>query len=897
MKGRKRKNPSTTSVGVSSRTRARKAVSAGNEPARETTVVSLSVDSESDDMSDASSKARQPPQPLELYFKSTEFTKTCKIQTKCFVKNTVDVIKKLKEEVKWFTTHPQFRHFFHMPDEQYLKLQGMWMLLLRTISTEEEDVAWFSLNGVPIRYSMREHALISGLDCHEYPRKYLKLGSTKFVDYYFGGLKKITITDVEQKLLSMKMPCNDRLKMAVLSFPWGRLTFEDAIKNIKHMMELLKGEVHPACGFPGFIIPLEILAFECILSGKTFRLSADTPSEDCPRMCKSRFTKSSMKGYPLEDIYAALGHTKVINSVLVPTVGEKIMLARIIDEEREYHCEGSTSDTWNHWLNVKQEKIFWKELYDLDVAARVFKKKKDKEKVTFLEDSSSKSGLESLKALEEKILGAMSEGFSGLKSVVEAKLGDMDVRMSKFEKNQRQLRRRAKKIEEKLTSIESNKNEERNYGEDMDFGWDDRDYGRAESKENSEKAKEDKENSESGEENDVVSGGENSKDGEKENNEKGEEEKDQEPEKDKENSDSVEKGEEYVEESDGESSLLRLQERVRVQAEEFWRTIDDESEAEEEVEKEGEEEAEKEVQEEKEGEKEAEKEVQEEKEGEKEAEKEAEKEVQEEKEAEKVESKGTPTSTGVIVITPHGRTKAAAARKAISISPEIVVVTGIVELAEKEVEIEATQTEQEAIQTEIVEKEAEVTEKDAELAEKEDQDVDEEEEKAEESEDNPVESPSEKHAELAEKSVESDVDLDVEEEEEKAEEIKDNLVESPAKKQTELAEKSVEVELKTKRKPKVKVIAVPYGISRAERLGKMRAEAEKKKARAEKKKAKADGAPKKKGRPKKTEATLKPCTPLLEKRKSEPSRWVQSPFTEGKTDELEVPKKKLKTKT
>ncbi|CAN6864936.1 unnamed protein product, partial [Brassica oleracea] len=40
-----------------------------------------------------------------------------------------------------------------------------------------------------------------------------------------------------------------------------------------------------------------------------------------------------------------------------------------------------------------------------------------------------------------------------------------------------------------------------------------------------------------------------------------------------------------------------------------------------------------------------------------------------------------------------------------------------------------------------------------------------------------------------------------------------------------------------------------------------------------------------------------PCTLLPEKRKGEPSRWVQSPFTEGKTDELEVPKKKLKTKT
>ncbi|CAN7095604.1 unnamed protein product [Brassica rapa subsp. narinosa] len=68
----------------------------------------------------------------------------------------------------------------------------------------------------------------------------------------------------------------------------------------------------------------------------------------------------------------------------------------------------------------------------------------------------------------------------------------------------------------------------------------------------------------------------------------------------------------------------------------------------------------------------------------------------------------------------------------------------------------------------------------------------------------------------------------------------------------------------------------------------------KKKAKAEKKKV--DGAPKKRGRPKKTAATLKPCTPLPEKRKGEPSRWVQSPFTEEKTDELEVPKKKLKTK-
>ncbi|KAL0646283.1 hypothetical protein Bca4012_044574 [Brassica carinata] len=60
--GLKRKRPST-GCGVSSRTRARKAVSNGNEPVREesnpvrgTTVVSLSLDTESEGMSPISSK-------------------------------------------------------------------------------------------------------------------------------------------------------------------------------------------------------------------------------------------------------------------------------------------------------------------------------------------------------------------------------------------------------------------------------------------------------------------------------------------------------------------------------------------------------------------------------------------------------------------------------------------------------------------------------------------------------------------------------------------------------------------------------------------------------------------------------------------------------------------------
>ena len=155
--------------------------------------------------------------------------------------------------------------------------------------------------------------------------------------------------------------------------------------------------------------------------------------------------------------------------MLVPTIGEQIMLARIIDEEREYDRQGSPSDTWNYWLNVKQKNIWWKELYELDQAARgVLPKNKDKEKVTFAEGSSSNSGLDSrLQGLEERILEFMGEGFVGLHVTVETKLESLGSRMSDIEKNQRLLRRRAKKIEDRLTSIESKF--EPSHDEDIDF--------------------------------------------------------------------------------------------------------------------------------------------------------------------------------------------------------------------------------------------------------------------------------------------------------------------------------------------------------------------------------------------------------------------------------------------
>ncbi|KAH0865703.1 hypothetical protein HID58_082914 [Brassica napus] len=303
---------------------------------------------------------------------------------------------------------------------------------------------------------------------------------------------------------------------------------------------------------------------------------------------KSRPVREPVRAQSVESLSASDeseregSEREVINSVLVPTIGEQIMLARIIDEEREYDRQGSPSDTWNYWLNVKQKNIWWKELYELDQAARgVLPKNKDKEKVTFAEGSSSNSGLDSrLQGLEERILEFIGEGFVGLHVTVETKLEALGSRMSHIEKNQRILKRRAKKMEDKLTSIESKV--EPSHGEDMDFRqWD---YGTYEEKEkaNSEKDKANAEQ-EAGKENDNIENTE--QEAERKNDEEGEEKEaddnaQQEDEKEKENSEADEQGKEDSEsESESETDELKqLKEICRVQADKLWKEIEAEEE-------------------------------------------------------------------------------------------------------------------------------------------------------------------------------------------------------------------------------------------------------------------------------------------------------------------------------
>ncbi|CAF2317713.1 unnamed protein product [Brassica napus] len=132
--------------------------------------------------------------------------------------------------------------------------------------------------------------------------------------------------------------------------------------------------------------------------------------------------------------------------------------------------------------------------------------------------------------------------------------------MSVLEKNQRLLRRRAKKIEDRLTSIESKV--EPSHGEDMDFRQWDNDTYEEKDKACSEKEKANAEH-EAGKEKDNIENTE--EEGEKEADDNAQ----QEGEKEKENSEADEE-----EDSESESEELKqMKERSRRQAAKLWKEI------------------------------------------------------------------------------------------------------------------------------------------------------------------------------------------------------------------------------------------------------------------------------------------------------------------------------------
>ncbi|KAF8110987.1 hypothetical protein N665_0077s0048, partial [Sinapis alba] len=260
-----------------------------------------------------------------MFFFPSESKKKNKLGTRCLIVDAVKTLEKLKPKLSnveriWFEEHPQIRHFFHMKRENNHKVQGKWMLLVRTAESSKRKEVWFIVNDVLIRYGLREHALIFGLNCCNYPLDYKECVGRKFVKRHFKEGEPLRLEDEKEKLVKIE-PHRDRLKMTVLfflesvvcaqikvgkdpknTFSWGRYSYYYMLKEISHTMDHFGGVVkaNTLWPLPGFCVPLEILAFEAIPKlGIFFREPVEGVDVKCPGICKSTFKPNGMKAMSL----------------------------------------------------------------------------------------------------------------------------------------------------------------------------------------------------------------------------------------------------------------------------------------------------------------------------------------------------------------------------------------------------------------------------------------------------------------------------------------------------------------------------------------------------------------------------------------------------------------------
>ena len=250
----------------------------------------------------------------------------CKITTKCLLSNAVEVVTKALKDyprgMEWFMSS-QFGHLFSAPKHLDICLAPLWMLQCRAVKTKKNFEMWFVVNGIPIRYSLMEHALISGLNCAAYPADYKDIGSQRFKNRNFPKGKKISLRSIRETLEKMSNPHEedlgsskrqggntsererqsstrkkDKLKMAVLyflcsvlithekddtqiadglvqivddldrcrTFPWGRRLYHYLLIHFQKLNLAEKSEnafekkkTTWAC--PGFILPLMVSLF------------------------------------------------------------------------------------------------------------------------------------------------------------------------------------------------------------------------------------------------------------------------------------------------------------------------------------------------------------------------------------------------------------------------------------------------------------------------------------------------------------------------------------------------------------------------------------------------------------------------------------------------------------
>ncbi|XP_009111034.2 uncharacterized protein LOC103836513 [Brassica rapa] len=172
-------------------------------------------------------------------------------------------------------------------------------MLSRQLKVEKKHEAWFRFAGKPIRFSIREFAIVTGLNCGKYPKNCKRNAKVKrkakpYWPELFGrsdelrvttalkNLRRKTITDKEVRIklaclaivFSVILATNLKMKMIkehadamvdleeFFSFPWGRLAFEMLMGSIKQRNEVSLST--DTIAVKGFALALQLVMVEAV---------------------------------------------------------------------------------------------------------------------------------------------------------------------------------------------------------------------------------------------------------------------------------------------------------------------------------------------------------------------------------------------------------------------------------------------------------------------------------------------------------------------------------------------------------------------------------------------------------------------------------------------------------
>ncbi|XP_018436588.1 uncharacterized protein LOC108808979 [Raphanus sativus] len=172
-------------------------------------------------------------------------------------------------------------------------------ILSRQLKTKKKHEAWFRFAGKPIRFSLREFAIVTGLPCGKYPLKSkMKLKATIAEKPYwpslFGKMDVATVASVirmlrkhtvEDRIVRIKyaclailssvlLPTNVKMKICrehveaiedledFFSYPWGRLAFDMLMTSIKERDEIALSQ--NTIAVKGFALALQLVMVEAV---------------------------------------------------------------------------------------------------------------------------------------------------------------------------------------------------------------------------------------------------------------------------------------------------------------------------------------------------------------------------------------------------------------------------------------------------------------------------------------------------------------------------------------------------------------------------------------------------------------------------------------------------------